>query len=83
MRKEIEQVKQEAKWAPGSWFGINVARLNLTREEKKRLVDQGYRLTQGRGGKLILTYSQEARQKDLREKTEREVIKKNGKRKML
>lgn len=71
MRKEIEQAKKEARWAPGSWFGINVARLNLTREEKKRLVSQGYRLTEGRGGKLILTYSQEARQKGLREKVGR------------
>lgn len=67
MRKEIEQVKKEAKWASGSWFGVNVARLNLTPEEKRQLVAEGFRFTEKvRGKVLIMTYSQEARPEEMK-----------------
>jgi len=67
MRREIEKIKREVKRAPIG-CGIDISPLYLSREEKKKLVEEGFTLHVGRNNQLILTYSQRSRQEDLRRK---------------
>jgi len=70
MRRDIEELKREVKKAPVG-CGVDISSLCLSRQEKKKLVKEGYTLHIGRKNQLILIYSQRSRQEDLRRKIAR------------
>jgi len=59
---------KQAKSTPISIVGIDVTPYNLTREEKKFLIERGLSLHIGRYKQLVLTYPQRLRAKDLKDK---------------
>ena len=65
---KINRLKEKAKKIACAMIGVNVGQLILTNEEKHQLINEGYHLSGGRNNQLILTYPQESRVKDIKNK---------------
>jgi len=67
IENKIERAKKKAKNTSMFQIGVNIKELNLTNEEKRQLFKEGYAVYSPRD-KTILTYTQKARIKDIKEK---------------
>jgi len=70
---KINRAKEKARKTPCSLVGIDITSLMLTNEEKHQLIKEGFSISPTRYNKMILTYSQNARANDLREKVNKKI----------
>ena len=72
---KLRLLKEKAKKTLCAMVGVDISSLSLSNEKKHQLIKEGFSISSTRYNKTILTYSQNARIKDLKDKVNRNRLK--------
>lgn len=64
----LKELVKQAKQTEMHMIGVDIKKYNLTRKEKRSLVDRGLHFSGGRNNRSLLLYPQELRSRDLKKK---------------